>query len=145
MYASIIDEPINVAELTRHASGPECGAVSVFVGIVRDENEGRSVSGIEYSAYREMALSELNKIVEEAALKFGTTRIAVEHRLGYLAVGDASVAIAVGDPHRSAALDATRHIIEELKRRVPIWKREHYEDGTREWVDPTGAHVEVEQ
>lgn len=143
MIANITDQPIDIADLIKSVSGAECGAASVFIGVVRDENEGRSVTGIEYSAYREMALKELNRIVEEAAFRFGTTRIAVEHRVGYLAVGEASVAIAVGDPHRTPALDATRHIIEELKRRVPIWKREHYVDGTREWVDPSGRPAEV--
>lgn len=138
MIASITDQPIDVAELIRRVTGSECGAVSLFLGTVRDENGGRPVTGIEYSAYREMALKELSRIVEEAAFRFGTTRIAVEHRVGYLSVGEASVAIAVGDPHRAPALDATRYVIEELKKRVPIWKREHYVDGTREWVDPTG-------
>ncbi|MFN8572500.1 MAG: molybdenum cofactor biosynthesis protein MoaE [Gemmatimonadaceae bacterium] len=143
MIANLTDQPIDVAQLIKSVAGAECGATSVFIGVVRDENEGRPVTGIEYSAYREMALKELSRIVEEAAFRFGTTRIAVEHRLGYLTVGEASVAIAVGDPHRAPTLDATRHIIEELKRRVPIWKREHYVDGTREWVDPTGHRVEA--
>ena len=88
-----------------------------------------------------MAERELGAIVGEASSRFGTPHIVVEHRLGTLAVGDASVGIAVAHPRRAAAFDAARFIIEELKRRVPIWKREHYVDGTREWVDPTGGRA----
>jgi molybdopterin synthase catalytic subunit len=101
-------------------------------------NEGRAVTGIEYEAYEAMAASELEAIVEEGTARFGTAEIAVEHRLGELGVEDVSVAIAVGHAHRDVAYSASRWVIEELKRRVPIWKREHYTDGTREWVDPTG-------
>lgn len=143
MFAALTDDPIDVLSLIAQASGAECGAVSVFIGTVRNDNEGRAVSGIEYTAYRAMAERELSKVVSEAALTFGSTRIAVVHRIGRLEVGEASIAIVVGDPHRSPALDATRYIIESVKRRVPIWKREHYLDGTREWVDPTGTAVPV--
>jgi molybdopterin synthase catalytic subunit len=108
------------------------------VGVVREVNDGRSVTGIEYSAYESMALAELETIAREAAEQFGTPDIAIEHRIGDLELEDASVGIAVAHPHRGAAYDASRWIIEELKRRVPIWKRERYVDGTREWVDPLG-------
>jgi molybdopterin synthase catalytic subunit len=106
-------------------------------------NDEREVNGIEYTAYDSMAEREMRRIIEEAAAKFSTDFIALEHRLGYLSLGEASVAIAVSHPRRSPALDASRFIIEELKRRVPIWKREHYIDGTREWVDPTKAEPKV--
>jgi molybdopterin synthase catalytic subunit len=89
-----------------------------------------------------MAEAELGSIAREAAERFGTPDIAIEHRLGDLELEDASVAIAVAHPHRGAAYDASRWIIEELKRRVPIWKREHYVDGTREWVDPSGHRAD---
>jgi molybdopterin synthase catalytic subunit len=84
-----------------------------------------------------MAERELGAIVAEAAERFDTPAVVVEHRLGALALGEASVAIAVAHPHRGRAYEASRFVIEELKRRVPIWKREAYADGTREWVDPT--------
>jgi len=117
---------------------PAHGASTLFLGVVRDHNEGRSVDGIEYMAYESMAQRELGRIVREAEAHFPGVRVALEHRLGVLAIGEASVGIAVGHAHRAPALDAQRFVIEELKRRVPIWKREHYTDGTREWVDPTG-------
>ncbi len=143
MTSHLTEDVIDLARLVASVSGPECGAVSVFVGTVRNENDGRTVTGIEYSAYREMAERELGRIVDEAVLGFGNVRVELRHRLGYLAVGEASVAIAVSHPHRTEALNGVRFVIEELKRRVPIWKREHYVDGTREWVDPTGNHVET--
>ena len=90
-----------------------------------------------------MAARELEAIVSEAASRFGTRDIVVEHRIGELGLGDASVVIAVAHAHRAPAYDASRFVIEELKRRVPIWKREQYVDGTREWVDPTATHAEV--
>ena len=121
----------------------DCGAVFLFLGTVRDHNEGSSVRGIEYSAYEQMAEQELNRIAGEAAAQFRVERIAVEHRLGELGVGDVSVAVAVAHEHRSPALDAGRYMIEELKKRVPIWKKELYADGRREWVDPTRAHAET--
>jgi molybdopterin synthase catalytic subunit len=111
---------------------------------VRQVNEGRPVTGIDYSAYEQMALRELNAIVAEGAARFGTDDVLVEHRLGTLAVEEVSVAIAVGHPHRDSAYALSRWVIEELKHRVPIWKREHYADGTREWVDPTGKQVSAE-
>lgn len=143
MTSYLTDRIIDVVALTAQVSGPECGAVSVFIGTVRNENDGRGVSGIEYSAYRKMAERELDRISTEAYQQFDGVRVAVQHRLGFLAVGDASIVIAVAHPHRSSSLDALRFIIEAVKRRVPIWKREHYLDGTREWVDPSGARVEA--
>ena len=135
--AEVHDRVIDVPALLAEVTGPASGAVVVFVGTVRDVNDGRAVTGIDYSAYLAMARRELAAIAEEAAARFGTTRVAVEHRLGYLALGEASVAVAVAHPRRAPAYDASRYVVEELKRRVPIWKREHYADGTREWVDPT--------
>jgi molybdopterin synthase catalytic subunit len=117
--------------------------VLLFLGVVRDVNDGRQVTGIEYSAYEAMAARELAAIASEAIALFGAVDVAVEHRLGDLALEEASVGIAVAHAHRGEAYDASRWIIEELKRRVPIWKREHYADGTREWVDPTGRPATV--
>ena len=143
MTSYLTEEIIDLPRLIAAVSGIDCGAVTLFVGTVRNENEGRSVTGIEYNAYREMAERELGRIVDESGHRFDGVRVALLHRLGYLMVGEASVAIAVAHPHRAKALDASRYIIEALKKRVPIWKREHYEDGTREWVDPTGNRVEA--
>ena len=140
--ASLVRAAIDPIALVRAASSPRNGAVILFLGAVRQVNEGRGVTGIDYAAYEAMALRELQAIVDEGATRFGTADVVVEHRLGELQVEDVSVGIAVGHAHRDAAYAASRWVIEELKRRVPIWKREHYTDGTREWVDPTG-HVAV--
>lgn len=134
MRSAIVSRPLDPAALLAEVSGPSNGASILFVGTVRNVNDGREVTGIDYSAYLPMAERELAAIVAEAAARFATTHIAVEHRLGHLALLDASVVIAVAHPRRAAAYDASRYIIEELKRRVPIWKREEYVDGTREWV-----------
>ena len=136
--ASLVRAPIDPIAIIRTVSNPGNGAVLLFLGAVRQVNEGRDVTGIDYAAYETMAQRELEAIVTEASAKFGTTDVAVQHRLGELGVEDVSVAIAVGHAHRDAAYSVSRFVIEELKRRVPIWKREHYTDGTREWVDPTG-------
>jgi molybdopterin synthase catalytic subunit len=136
-YARLVREPIDANVLIQRVLQPANGAVLLFLGVVRDVNDGRAVTGIEYSAYEPMAAHELEDITREAAQRFGVSDIAVEHRLGELTLEDASVGIAVAHPHRGKAYDASRWIIEEIKRRVPIWKREHYVDGTREWVDPT--------
>ena len=136
--ATLVRRPIDPLDLLRRVASPANGAVILFLGAVRQVNEGRAVTGIDYEAYEGMAASELEAIVSDGATRFGTDDIAVEHRLGELAVEDISVAIAVGHGHRDTAYAASRWVIEELKRRVPIWKREHYTDGTREWVDPSG-------
>ena len=135
--ASLIRVPIDSAEMIRAVSKPANGAVLLFLGAVRQVNDGRGVTGIDYEAYESMAQRELEAIVSEASARFATADIAVQHRLGELGVEDVSVAIAVAHAHRDEAYQASRFVIEELKRRVPIWKREHYVDGTREWVDPT--------
>ena len=130
-----IDPAVLLAEVSRHANG----ATVLFIGTVRNVNDGRAVSGIEYKAYRAMAERELADIAGEAVRKFGTDDVVVEHRLGTLELGEASVAIAVAHANRRSAYEASRYVIEELKQRVPIWKLEHYEDGTRDWVSSANS------
>jgi molybdopterin synthase catalytic subunit len=137
--ASIVAGEIDPATLINEVGSLRCGAISVFVGTVREVNEGRAVSGIEYSAYKSMASEELERILVEAEMRFGISGLVVEHRIGLLGLGDVSVVIAAAHAHRAPALDCTRYVIEEIKKRVPIWKKEHYVDGSREWVDPTCA------
>jgi len=137
--ASILTGEIDPASLINEVSSPQYGAISLFVGTVREVNEGRSVSAIEYSAYKSMASAELERILDEAEARFGVSALVVEHRIGLLGLGDVSIAIVAAHPHRAPALDCTRFVIEEIKKRVPIWKKEHYADGTRDWVDPTRA------
>ena len=145
MRSALVDRPIDVTALVGEIASPSNGATVLFIGTVRDVNDGRAVTGMEYSAYRGMAERELTDIVREAAEQFDTLDIVVEHRLGALELGEASVAIAAAHPHRGAAYAASRYVIEQLKRRVPIWKLEYYVDGTREWVDPTRHVNHVEQ
>jgi molybdopterin synthase catalytic subunit len=136
-HVAIVTEPIDTSAVLRDVESPARGASILFVGTVRETNDGRQVSGMEYTAYTAMAEREMQSILDEAANKFPGSFTVIVHRIGELAIGDASVAIATSHPHRSAAYAANRYAIEQLKTRVPIWKREHYIDGTREWVDPT--------
>ena len=143
MRSAIVTRAIDPAALAAEASRHEHGAVVLFVGTVRSVHNGRAVDGIEYAAYGAMADKELALIVAEAAERYPAADIIVEHRTGRLALGEASVAIAVGHPHRAPAYEASRYVIEQLKKRLPVWKREEYSDGTREWVDPTRAHAKA--
>jgi molybdopterin synthase catalytic subunit len=137
IVGTIVERPIEVERLVQQVASAAAGASSLFVGPVRDSSEGRPVVGIDYQAYGPMAERELRAIIAEASERFGTLGIAVEHRIGFLAIGEISVAIAASHARRSPAIDAARYVIEQIKRRLPIWKREHYSDGTREWIDPT--------
>ena len=143
MHVAIVTHPIDAAALIAAVASDSHGATSLFLGTVRDVNDGRAVTGMDYTAYDAMASRELEKIAREAAEQFDGVTIAVEHRVGALALGDVSVAVAAAHAHRRNALDATRWVIDELKRRVPIWKREHYTDGTREWLDPSAIARET--
>ncbi|HEY0529572.1 MAG TPA: molybdenum cofactor biosynthesis protein MoaE [Gemmatimonadaceae bacterium] len=137
--SAILREPIDVAKLIASATVPEAGALSVFVGTVRNRNEGRPVVGIEYSAYEAMAEKEFERITTDASEHFDINVLVVEHRIGTLSIGDASVVVVTSAEHRAAAMECTRFVIDQIKKRVPIWKLEHYADGSREWVDPTAT------
>ena len=137
MRAALVTRPIDVAALIAEVADHSCGAASAFLGTVRNVNDGRQVTGIEYKAYEPMAVREITGILADARDRFGIEHIVVEHRLGLLGLGEVSIAIVAAHPHRQAAMDATRYAIEEIKKKVPIWKLEHYADGSREWVDPT--------
>lgn len=145
MRTAIVDRPLNGSALIGEVASNRNGATILFVGTVRDVSDGVAVSGLDYSAYRGMAESELATIVLEASERWGTTDIAVEHRVGSLDLGDASVAIAVAHPHRGQAYEASRYIIEELKKRLPVWKREHYVDGRSDWVSNATALQDHQQ
>jgi molybdopterin synthase catalytic subunit len=134
---AIVRAPIDTEALLREVDSARNGASVLFVGTVREQNGGRAVTGIEYAAYGAMAQRELESIVAECCTRFGSDDVVAEHRIGYLAIGEASVAIAAAHPHRDQAYAASRFVIEQIKLRLPVWKREAYVDGTREWV---GAH-----
>jgi molybdopterin synthase catalytic subunit len=139
LHSAIVDGVIDPVALTSAVADPGAGATGLFLGTVRNSSDGRPVTGIDYDAYLAMAERELSAIATEAGHRFGACAIAIVHRIGHLAVGEVSVGIAVSHERRAPAFAATRYAIEEIKRRVPIWKREHYADGTRQWVDPTRA------
>ncbi len=136
-HVAIVGSVIDVTALTARVEHPGVGALSLFLGTVRDHHDGRAVTGIDYEAYHPMAERELATIADETCRAFPGLRLAVEHRVGLLVVGDVSVAIAAAHARRAPAMEAAQQVIETLKQRVPIWKREHYVDGERRWVDPT--------
>jgi molybdopterin synthase catalytic subunit len=133
-HCRITREPIDPASFLSGFTSASDGAAVLFLGVVRDHNDGREVGHLEYEAYAEMAEVTLRQIAVEAAGRWETGRIAVTHRIGHLQIGEVSVAIAVASPHRGDAYGASRYIIEELKKRVPIWKREGYLEGESEWL-----------
>ena len=125
--------PIELGPLVRQVHSAERGGIACFVGTVRDHQGERAVSSLDYSAYEAMAEAECARIVSEAEDRLGCS-VALQHRIGSLQIGDVAVAIAVAAAHREEAFAGCRFVIEEVKRRVPIWKREHFADGTVEWV-----------
>ena len=132
--ARIVAAAIDAAELARDVRSDADGALVTFEGVVRaTSDDDRAVDGLSYEAYAEMALPEMESIAAEAEARYGPLRIALVHRTGALRVGETSVAVAVAAPHRAAAFDACEYAIDELKRRVAIWKKEHYLDGTGRW------------
>ena len=141
MRTAIVDRAIDGCALLEEVAGHRNGATVLFLGTVREVNDDARVSGLDYSAYSAMAERELAAIVGEAVERWNTPDVVVEHRIGTLELGEVSVAIAVAHPHRGEAYEASRYIIEELKKRLPIWKREHYVDGRSEWVESaSGEH-----
>ncbi len=138
--AELTDGPLDVAALSRAVETPGHGAVVVFSGTVRDSHAGRAVRGIRYSAYRAMAEQVLAAIEADLLREHGAV-VRIAHRLGELAVGETSVVIAAGAPHRAAAYEASRRALERLKAEAPIWKRELYADGGEAWrEEETLAH-----
>ena len=129
----LTDQPIDPAALIGAVESAERGGIACFFGAVRNHHGGRAVARLEYSAYGPMAEAECERIVAEAKTRWPVA-VALVHRVGRLGIGDTAVAIAVAGAHRDEAFAACRHVIEEVKRRVPIWKREFYADGTEAWV-----------
>ncbi len=132
--ASIVRETIRTAELMSAMQQPEDGALAVFEGIVRDHSRNRRTLYLDYEAYEPMALAKMQELAKEARQKFAVRQVALVHRLGRLQIGETSVLVAVASAHRAPAFDACRWLIDTLKRTVPIWKKEHFEDGAV-WAD----------
>lgn len=135
MFA-IVEKSIDMAALEQRVRSDACGAVVTFAGIVRElADDGRPVTGLSYEAHPEMAPVEFERIAAEARERFGPCEIAVLHRVGELRVGEIAVGVAVASAHRAEAFDACEYVIDELKARAPIWKKEHYTDGTGDWKE----------
>lgn len=132
---------IDYAQLTEQVRSPQAGAVVLFLGTVREFTQGRQTVALDYDAYPEMARTQLEQLEAEARERWPIVECAISHRLGRLELGDISVAVAVSCPHRKAAFEAGQFLIDELKVRVPIWKKENWADGQTEWVHPGGAAV----
>jgi molybdopterin synthase catalytic subunit len=144
VYVDVTDAPIVEADVRARVGAASDGAVLLFLGTVRDQNDGRAVERMHYDAYRDMAVRELRAIADAAAARAGSDRIVVIHRTGTLEIGEVSLAVAVSTPHRAEAFDAARWIIEEIKARVPVWKKEHYVGRTAEWL-PGSVPVESDR
>jgi MoaE-MoaD fusion protein len=130
----LIREPIDHSALVTHVRGAGAGAVVTFDGCVRNQSHGRRTLYLDYEAYESMAVTKIREIAAAIHEKFAIDRITIAHRLGRLEIGETSVFIAVSAPHRPAAFDACRFAIDTLKRTVPIWKKEYFEDGAV-WAD----------
>lgn len=142
IVAEVTDEELGASDLVGCLGGPSDGAVVAFEGRVRNHSDGRVVVRLHYDAYREMADAVLREIAEEAVARSGATAIGVRHRVGSLDPGTVSLVVVAAAPHRRPAFDACTRVIEELKRRLPLWKREEYADGTSRWLEGHSPAVE---
>ena len=132
----ITSDEIELGDVVRAVEAGDAGAIVHFLGVVRNNTEGREVSYLEYEAYPPMAEKKMAEIAQEIHEKWGLDRIAMIHRVGRLEIGEVSVAIAVASPHRKEAFEACHYAMNRLKQIVPIWKREVWVDGEEEWVKP---------
>lgn len=141
-HAALTRAPLDPAALEAEVRDASAGAVVAFAGVTRNAHLGKAVLFLEYEAQENLALKTLDALCAEASRNFGLAKVRLAHRLGRLDVGEASVCIAVSSPHRAAAFDGCRFLIDALKTSVPIWKKEHYADGSPpQWVGPDGKPV----
>ena len=139
----ITDKPIKVEAFLTEAPGKACGAVASFVGVVRNHDHGRPVRKLYYECYASMANKQIQSIIDQARNNWPVEDVRVLHRVGWLEVGEAAVIITVSSAHREEAFSTCRYVIEEIKTKVPIWKKEVFQDGTSEWVLCGHPHEEV--
>ena len=126
-------EPIQINECIEKVIRPEAGAISTFIGVAREFTKGKRTLYLEYDAYVPMAIKQLRRIGDEIKAEWPDTEVSIAHRIGRLDISEVAVAIAVSSPHRDASFKASRYAIERIKEIVPIWKKEHWEDGTK-WM-----------
>jgi molybdopterin synthase catalytic subunit len=139
---SVTEQPLDARRLESAVANPAAGAICTFTGVVRDNTDGAPSEHLEYEAYDEMAVPELERIGAELRARWPDARVAISHRVGRLEIGEASVVIAVSAPHRAEAIEACHWAIDVLKERVPIWKKEFTPDGSH-WVEGPGQHGQV--
>jgi len=135
--AELTRDPIPVERLVAAITRPECGAIALFLGTTRDHHDGRKVTRLAYEAYEPMALAALEALERAAIERFEVAACRIVHRIGEVPLTEASVAVVVAAAHRAPAFDACRWAMDELKRTVPIWKKEHYAEGGENWVEGT--------
>jgi molybdopterin synthase catalytic subunit len=138
MMSCITRHPLAIDDLLAEVRSPERGGTCVFLGTVRTDGD---VTSIDYSAYESMAIAESERILDDAKTQWPAARVTLQHRLGVIPAGEASIAIAAAAPHREDAFAACRFVIEQVKQRLPVWKKEIHADGTATWVDPSGTPV----
>ena len=131
----ITDQDIDVDALQLKLENDRAGAYAAFQGWVRNHNEGRAVESLEYEAYGPIAVSEGERVLAEALQRFNLLKVAAVHRVGHLEIGDCAVWVGVSAAHRGDAFDGCRYVIDELKSRLPIWKKEHYAGGDSGWIN----------
>lgn len=134
IHSEVTDAPISVTEHEKLVAGPSCGAVVSFAGVVRDHDHGRGVVKLHYEGHPD-ASRVLAEVAAEIAALEGISGVAVSHRVGDLAIGDAALVAAVAGPHRAEVFAACARLVDEVKARLPIWKHQHFTDGTDEWVN----------
>ena len=135
--AELVAGPLDVPALLARAARPDCGAIALFLGTTRDHHAGRRVVRLEYEAYPVMALVALERLERESLARFAIAACSIVHRLGEVPLAEASVAVVVTAAHRAPAFDACRWAMDELKRTVPIWKKEFFAEGEADWVQGT--------
>ena len=133
----IVAHPIDLSSVLESVRDPSAGGIDIFIGATRDHSRGKKVLALEYEAYTPMALKLMNGIADDVRAKWNVQKISMVHRVGKLAVGEASIAIAVSSAHRKEAFEACRYAIDTLKKTVPLWKKEFFEDG-EVWVGQEG-------
>jgi len=132
---TLTEDALSVADIIAGVTDPSCGGISVFVGTTRDVFEAKEVVTLEYEAYAPMARKEMTAICEEVRQRWPVKNVAIVHRLGRVAVAEASIVVAVAAEHRREAIAATTYVMDVVKARVPVWKREVYADGTKSWKE----------
>ncbi|HBK81251.1 MAG TPA: molybdenum cofactor biosynthesis protein MoaE [Nitrospinae bacterium] len=142
MICRVVERPIDMSVLVNDVAGDDIGGVCTFIGLVRNHSRGQRVTHLEYHAYPEMSEKKMRQVIEEIAEQYGVDRIAVEHRIGTLQIGEIAVGIAASSAHRDAAFKACRYAIDRIKQIVPIWKKEFGDDGAV-WVEESPVDAET--